>query len=399
MVPALLCMVLSQTAAPSSPSPRVAVFAVAQSYEAEQASGTVELALVQALKRAGVATFDPAGMFPQPNGSPALEEGRRLSQEGIAAWGSGDLDVAAERLKAAAISFIRHPAESRSPEVAKTLVLVAAVLLQKGETDEAEATLSRALSIDPSVQVDAPPLPTEARQALEDARGRLNGRPRGTVVVTSVPTGATVEIGGVAAGTTPLPAREHVAGRLHVRMNRPGYAPYGAFPDIVPGKVTEVRAVLEPLPGLPSVLLAVRGLARPEVIGLTEPPRAAVELAHKLNVQVLLIAEVRQVSQGRHEVVLHAWHVDRADALVPMPWTEQMSDASVKAFTRWLHGTLPAVALANEPAGPGVRATLGKLSQRWWFWAAVGGVALAAGGTYLATHPRSAGMDVVLGTP
>jgi hypothetical protein len=97
------------------------------------------------------------------------------------------------------------------------------------------------------------------RQIHDECRASLGKAPfsefegGGALAVTSSATGAVVTVNGLRYGSAPLAPRALAAGRIEVKVDKPGWIARTVEVDILPGVVTDLDVALEPDPTVPVV--------------------------------------------------------------------------------------------------------------------------------------------------
>lgn len=390
----MLTAFLPLCALAQAPTQATAVFVRAQDPDAERLSGAFESQLSRALIGKGLEVVDFGERFPPP--APAsLEEGERLMEAGREAFNNLDPDTAFSKFSAAAAFFGRHPVETTSEQMARAFVALGATALLDGKPQKAQDAFRRALMLSPGVQVEEL-FGHEAKQALEEARAALESCPRGEIRVDSRPSGASVQIDGADADLTPVPAREVPTGRHHIVLRRPGYVPFGAFPDVVAGKPAEICPTLEPLPGMKELLARVDRVLAPDAVARSGAPSQQIQsLGKMVGARFLVLARVAS-QNGRTRAEVEAWDLstgNRLDGLFAeldaRDW--RSTDRLAEEVRKWVSAP-PAVAQGRSFELPPVL-------KQWWFWAAVGGAAAATAGVVAVSQGGGHRPNLVLGTP
>jgi hypothetical protein len=164
----------------------------------------------------------------------------REFQAGVDAFRLGKLDDARAHLGKARDLDPRLPGPHR---------FLAAVAQAQGQWAECIAEAHRALELNPESTEIA-----ETRALHEQCRASGGKQPyhgadlgdsAAIAVTTSVP-GATVKVGGIVYGGTPLAPRPITAGKLQVDVSKVGWKPAHVEADALPGIVTDVEVELEP---------------------------------------------------------------------------------------------------------------------------------------------------------
>ena len=177
-------------------------------------------------------------------------------QSGVDAYRLGHLDEAK-----------RHLAKARDldPKLPGPHRFLGAVAQGQGRWQDCIDETRTALELNPrsSEAPDTRKLHDECRASAGRApyRGEL-GDSAAISVTTSVP-GATVKIGGLTYGSTPLAPRPITAGALEIDVAKPGWKPAHAIAHALPGIVTDVTLELEADPSAGSAELRVAATETP----------------------------------------------------------------------------------------------------------------------------------------
>lgn len=163
-------------------------------------------------------------------------------QAGVDAFRLGHLDAARKHLEKARAMDPKLPGPHR---------FLAAVAREQEHWDACIAEARRALALAPhsSEVADTRKLHEGCRAAA--GRPAYHGEPlgdRAAIAVTANVSGATVRIGGLIDGGTPLEPRPIAAGSLAVVVTKAGWKPAHVTVEALPGIVTDLAVVLAPVP-------------------------------------------------------------------------------------------------------------------------------------------------------
>ncbi|HEX4620282.1 MAG TPA: PEGA domain-containing protein, partial [Myxococcaceae bacterium] len=199
-------------------------------------------------------------------------------------------------------------------------------------------------------------------------------RDKGVLRVESVPPRAHVWIRGEPRGQTPVADLSLTAGRHQLLIRRPGYLPFGAFPDVKAGQSTEVEAVLEPTGGLAAMQENASKIVAGKSLHSSKPPAEAKAIGERLGARYLILAKV-----GRGGSELYAWDLSTGDKLSAV--RVESPDAAAEQVYGWIEHP-PSFNLAEHVHG---------VARKWWFWAGVAGAAAVVTGVVVASggHPHS----------
>lgn len=389
--------------------PAAAVFAAGQDTVAQGIAGRIEIDFGKALKNKGVPLVDPSKVFPPP--APASsEEGDALVKAGREAYDNLDFEAASKSLAEAAVFFIKNPSAANNETLSEIFLYLGASELQNGGKAAKQAAakeFTRALQMNPGLEPDAKYFGADVLKEFTAAQKELLKKPKGLLTVESTPAGAEVEAFGLSHGTTPLSDIELPAGRYLVRLTRPGYAPATAFPEVTGGGKAEVRQTLEANPSLVMVRQKAEPLIKKEVFETDAMPPGAVDVATSMQGRFLVMLAVTSDGKGKPKVELQVWNVNTNDRLKGIAFDVdpdglgyQTAAEQVQAYVSKPVAVVMAPQLEEETVvqpsgGDGVL-------NKWWFWTAVGVVAVGGGVTagVVASQPSgSRGFNVVLGQP
>ena len=119
-------------------------------------------------------------------------------------------------------------------------------LFRAGNDTEATQALSRALLVRPDLQADPRKVDSPVFLGIiEKLRKSMREKPRGSLVVTSVPAGCELLVNGVLRGRTPVDLRGVPAGWHNLRAYCPGYTPSAAAREVRPGESTQLDFTLQ----------------------------------------------------------------------------------------------------------------------------------------------------------
>ena len=386
---------------------KVAVFAAGEDTVAKTIAGRVEIEFTKALKKKGVALADIEAQFPPP-AAESGEEGDKLFTAGKEAYDNLDFDGAAKTLAQAAVFFIKRPSAAQPEKLAEIFLFLGASELQNGAKADAQKEFTRALQMHPALAPDSKYFGADVQGAFTAAQKEMGARPKGKLSVQSIPAGAEVEAFGLSYGKTPVPEIELPAGRYMVKLTREGFAPSIAFPEVAAKETVEVNQALQ---GGPLYMIvrdqAVPLITRQNFDGAKLSP-AAIETAKDMKTRFLVVALISTSGKGSN-VEVQVWNANTGDRLkgVKFEITSEGGsyDTGAEAVSAWLTHPTAAVAAAGEEevTEEGVQPSEGgSVLKKWWFWTAVGAVAVGAGVTtaVVASQPHGrGGFNTALGQP
>jgi hypothetical protein len=379
----------ADTAPAASPAPPtwaggVAVLALPSSPNATPAAARVETGLRDALgARAEVKLVDLGALFPPPPPA-SLREGDALFDEGKGLYDNLDPEAAAKKFAETVAFYERYPAEVKPERLARVYVFLGASRLLNGDTAGAQEAFTRAQLTAPSLQPESELFGQDVHEAFNAAKVALSRQPRGTLSIDSVPSGAQVVMKGERLGTTPLKDVELAPGPHPVVLTLPGYAPFGVFQPVASSQRGELRPTLEPTPGLAEVRSLAATVSNSRALTSDTLPPGVAEIGGKLGARYVVLARVEQDRKGRTQARLYAWDVQLKNRLRGVEFNPEDSRQREKAVSQ-VHDILT----GKHVPGPSLPIVLPDMVKQPWFWATVGGVAVATtAGILLASQPQ-----------
>ena len=401
LFPALFVLAAAAPAPVSLPA-TAAVFAAGQDTIANNTAGRVEIEFTKALKKKGVALVDLATVFP-PTAPASAEEGEKLFTTGREAYDNLDFDAAGTALSEAAVYFIKHPAAAKAEQLSEIFLFLGASELQNGAKPAAQKEFTRALQMNPALAPDTKYFGADVQAAVSAAQKEMSKRPKGTLSIESVPSGAEVEAFGLSYGMTPVSEIELPAGRYMVRLTRPGFAPSAAFPEVIGGQSTDVRQKLEASAGLMAARQQAEKLIGRQTFDTDAMPASAVEVATAMKGRFLVMLAVTSDAKMQPKVELQVWNANTGDRLTGVKFDVDADgrgyETGAEAVQAWIARPSAAIPVAQSAVQPSDGDSVFK---KWWFWTAVGVVAVGGitAGAVAAQPPQdSGGFIVVLGQP
>ena len=327
--------------------PGVLPIALSLDDDSAEAAGAVRAALIPALRASlrhrlvhPVDAFDPEGLGER---DAALKEGAAAMAAGHRAFesledGLGSADFArAETAYAAA-----------GPGAHQSLVQ-ARVLRLAVRWPEDPASVRRALpdlfSLAPDVVFPADVTPPDLAQEAAKVRASVRSAARGSLDVTSSPTGAQLYLDGVARGTTPASIADLAPGEHQLALFLPGH--HWRHAAVIAGPNTRATYTLEATPRGRALLALQSRLAR--LFDRTEECDAVREAAGHLPAAELLVAGVRRDGR-RWEVTLQRFALPDAHVHATETLT-LLADAPDR--DKLLQAAVSKVLSKDRPHGPG----------------------------------------------
>jgi hypothetical protein len=224
-----------------------------------------------------------------------------------------------------------------------------------------------------------------------------------------VPGGAEVQGFGLSYGRTPIADVELPAGRFMLEFKRDGYAPAAAFPEVVAGQTTAVTQTLQAA----ALYMIVHDQAATVVtrgnFDAPKIPPAGTDLGKDMQARYLVLVSIAGAN-GEVQV----WNVTSGDRLKGVKLAIDADgtgyDGAADQVQKWIKNPSGAVAAAATPAATGGEeegevqpSEGGGVLNKWWFWTAVGAVAIGAGvttGVVVASGSHGpGGFNTALGQP
>ncbi len=175
----------------------------------------------------------------------ALEKAAKLAERGRTAYDILELDQAVESLNAAVREYDRNAAYVTDfRKVAKTLMLLGATHILRGEVPRGRERLAQALILYPEVEPDARVFNPSMRQVFGDTKAKVLGGRRGSIIVETQPTGAEIYLDGKFMGVSPETILQVAEGRHYLRAVKDGHRPFGTVIDVKGTVEVTDRAVL-----------------------------------------------------------------------------------------------------------------------------------------------------------
>ena len=170
-----------------------------------------------------------------------LMQKARQNYEGL------DLDAAEKSLKSALSRYERWaPYLGDLKKLSDALMLLGAVYILKGDERRGSSALEQAISIFPGAEPDPRVFNPAMRVQFGQAGARLAAEATGTLFIATSPSYASVFVDGRFAGVSPLPVDGLPPGRHIVRVERPGYLPWGKPVEVASHAESHESAPLRP---------------------------------------------------------------------------------------------------------------------------------------------------------
>jgi hypothetical protein len=309
------------------------------------------------------------------------EEAGGIAEADVAALASVERLLAEARREAAALregAALRRLAEAEriadgranvpgaARFIAEVQVAIGITAAQAGLLDLSERALIRAATLDPSRGIRAAEAPPEVVARAERIARATATAPVGSFEVAASSPVARVFLDDVEIGTAPRAVRAPI-GRHVLRIEAPGYLPYGRVIDVLEGERPPVAVRLAPDP----IVRAVRALDDAVVAGDLGAVAPAIAGLAEVGVPLAGVYVVEVGSGPRVRGLLVRCAPDcGVSARIEGPGAQVVvtADTAREAHLEWLREPLP---VAAPPPGPT------PWIERWYVWAVVS--ALVAG--------------------
>ena len=392
----LLVLAAPRSGAPAPAKPSLpAKAAVFVSSPDEAAAAKSEAELSKALEEAAVELVDGPAAFPNP---PRDEAGDKLAKDARQAYDDLDYEGAAAKWNEALEFFVKRADLADAKTLGDAHFFVAALALQNGgksQSRKATEEFVRALLNNPDLTCDPQVYGADVKKAFDKALTELSSKGVGSLTADSSPPGATVTLRGKEIGKTPVTEAPSVPlGRHLLLFSRPGFETAGAYADV--GKEGgSAKTTLKAAPGYMEVRDGATAMVG-KGVGTKGPiPGGARKLGDIVKARFLVLSDGATVE---------VWDVETGNRLSGLSMSaEELSQSAKKigSFISKPGSAAVAAAEVTEAAGeePGAG---GPVYKKWWFWTAVGVVALGGVATAAGVAANNSGgrpFNVVLGIP
>lgn len=367
---------------------KAAVFVAAP----DDAAGVkAEAALLKALEDASVPVVDVPAAFPTPAPD---DGGAKLVAAAKQAYDDLDYEAAATKWTEALAWFTQHPEAATAKGLGEVHFFSAVLAIQNGGKTQAKKATEefvRALLHDPELKADAQTYGADIKKAFDKALQELAARPTAPLSAESTPAGAEVTFRGAVVGTTPLSGGPAVpAGRHLVLFSRPGYAAAGALVDATKDGAS-AQATLTAAPGYAEVRSAAAAVVASGLGTKGKLPAGGKKVAELVKARFLVLSDGTAVE---------AWDVETGNRVTGLGLGEAdlaKTAQKVKDFV-----SRPSPVGGDEKVAVAESGPRGPLLKQWWFWTAVGVVAVGTATTVGVVAANNSGgrpYNVVLGLP
>ncbi len=392
----LILLVLAAPKGPAAPAKpllpsKAAVFV---SSPDEGGAAKTEAELNKALEDASVGVVDVPAAFPL---AARDEAGDKLVKDARQAYDDLDYEGAAGKWNEALEFFVKNPQLADAKSVADAHFFVGALAVQNGgksQSKKATEEFVRALLNNPDLTCDPQVYGADVKKAFDKALTDISAKGVGTLAIDSSPPGAMVSLRGKELGMTPIAQAPSVpVGRHLLTFSKPGFEPAGAYADVTK-EGGSARPSLTAAPGYMEVRDAATAVIGKGVgVKGTLPPGAR-KLGDVVKARFLV------VSDG---AIAEVWDVETGNRLAGLSLSAEEMNESAKKISAFISkpgsAAVAAAEVSQTPEEPGAG---GPVYKKWWFWTAVGVVAvggITAGAVAGANNSGGRPFNVVLGIP
>ncbi|MDP2276243.1 MAG: PEGA domain-containing protein [Archangium sp.] len=395
MLPLILLVLAAPkaSAAPAKPllPSRAAVFV---SSPDEAGAAKAEAELTKALEDASVGLVDVPAGFPLAARDDA---GDKLVKDARQAYDDLDYEGAATKWTEALEFFVKNPHLADAKTLADAHFFVGALAIQNGGKSHAKKATEefvRALLNNPDLTCDPQVYGADVKKAFDKALTEISGKGVGPLAIDSSPPGAMVSLRGKELGLTPIAEAPSVpVGRHLLTFSKPGFEPSGAYAD-VSKEGGSAKPTLTAAPGYLEVRDAATAVVGKGVGVKGGLPPGAKKLGEVVKARFLV------VSDG---AIVEVWDVETGNRLAGLSLSAEEVNESAKKIGAFISKPGSAAVAAAEVTDTSEEPSAGgPVYKKWWFWTAVGVVAvggITAGAVAGANNSGGRPFNVVLGTP
>ncbi|MBX3275112.1 MAG: PEGA domain-containing protein [Sandaracinaceae bacterium] len=219
------------------------------------------------------------------------------------------------------------------------------------------------------------------REVFDRARVRATSGGRGTLFVETVPPGAEVYVDGRSYGPSPARVDGLLAGAHYITIKEVNHLRHMVRAEVRGGRETRERVVLEPNPQAQLVASeAVQQRLRGEV-GEPRAQRTVQSVGRELGTTQLIVGVLRPAAGDRVHVQLYLYHMVTQHLQAQAEATLSIDEAGIARGAELAQELYRGVDLEGGIEAPPddtvIVAPTPEVYEQWWFWTAIGGVALA----------------------
>jgi hypothetical protein len=273
---------------------------------AEGSCVKLETYMNEALEQfSGFTVKKPEDMFGMPADDEAqasLKRGGKGLAESLASYEAKDYEDAERKLRAT-LKELQSAAGAMSActELCEATALYAAVLHQRGDTEEAKLNLIDLMALNPTFELNIKRYNKDFIALRAQVATSRSSVLRGSASVKSRPMGARVYVDGEFQGYTPLTVGPMQVGKHLLRLSRPGFRQHGEIMEVTPDDV-EVTTELTPTSNYKKYDAQVDKVAG-EIIK-TAPSPAATAMGKSLSLDRGLLGTVKDLGPNGTELVV-----------------------------------------------------------------------------------------------
>lgn len=311
---------------------------------------------------------------------------------------SGNAREAAEHSARAVAAFETNLSAVRRAALFDAYMLDALAHCRMDERRRCIQGFERVLTFRESAEYDSTRYPVNFAQLFEETRSRVTAGPRSSLRVTTNPEGAEVFVDGASYGASPVVVDNLLAGDHYVTVKAVGYEKLVARATVRARETEAASLLLQPIA---RALLLERDLARiPSELGEERAGPVISGLSGYLFAAQIVLGLVSESPNGELDVGLYLYdlrtHFLLSEKHATIPASGETLE-SARALTEVLYQGVDLQGAVEAPDvdsnAPTVVEPARPLWKRWWFWTAIGVVAVSgATATYLLT--RDSGTDV-----
>ena len=274
---------------------------------------------------------------------------------GQKAFDAKKYDVAERSLKSALTDFAKGAASIKDMgHLCEATALYAATVFHRGDVEEAKVQLLDLLALGPTHELSGRRYPQGFIQLRAAVAQGTEASLRGSAALKTKPAGARVYVDGEFQGFAPLSLPTLSAGKHLLRVEHPGFRPYGQLVEISP-ELQELVIKLVASAGYRSMeTLFTRAASE---LGLPTGTAFAT-LGRDLGLSHGVLGVLRETEDARSELTLAYYDVQTGKRLGTRKMTfqgdeyGQLQTEVVRAVTALVNGTDPAAQTAKSGADP-----------------------------------------------
>lgn len=306
-----------------------------------------------------------------------------------------DIDTAVKKLKEACEGLAKVLPYIKKQELAEAMASLAVALYEKGDKKGGDAEFVKLLTWRGDYLFDAQKYPPKYSASFEAAQKTIEAAKRGSIMISSEPTGAQAYVDGKYIGITPCPAEGLVVGVHYVTLKKEGFKKAVAEANVSAKSQKMVSITIEQSE---KYLLVQQAIEKVQpALGGEMGDEAMDDLKQVLLIDhAIFIKTSGKGGESKVEVDCFLYdlrtrrRLSRVTKTVPRAQAE--SQLAQLASNLYLNVNYDPELVKPKDAPPPKQLKRPSLFTRWWFWGAVvvllGGVAAGIGVPY-ATRPAT----------